>query len=141
MVSFVVFWAALMCVLFFLIGALFKGLASIFNGLLDSVQLVLGIGILAGLAAGALVLIAGIVEGIVTQGLGEVIGTIILALVVLGLIGGLVGGLGAALLELALMVAGIVLTAIQFVLEGGSALCEKAYAHFLLVIYKRLDRC
>ena len=141
MITFVVFWAALMCVLFFLIGAVFKGLASVFRGLLESAQLVIAIGILAGLAAGALVLIAAIIEGIVTQGLGEVIGTIILALIILGIFGSLVGGLGSLLLELAVMIAGILLTAIEFVLEGGSALCEKAYEHFLRVIDKRLDGC
>lgn len=141
MVTFVIFWAALFCVIFFLLGTLFKGLASLFTGFINSVMEVIAIAILAGLGIVVLFALYAIASGIRTAGLGEVIETIVILVIVLGIIGGLLGGLGAALLELATAVVGFVITVVSVVLEGAAAFCEKAYAHFLLVIIKRVDKC
>ncbi len=141
MVAFVIFWAALFCVIFFLLGTLFKGLASLFTGFITSAINVISFAILAGLGVAALFALYAIASGIRTSGLGAVIGTIVMLVIVLGIIGGLVGGLGAALLELAAVVVEFVITAVSVVLEGAAGICEKAYAHFLLVIIKRLDKC
>ncbi len=140
-VTFVVFWAALLCVVFFLLGTIFKGISSAFTGLLESGGFVLAIGFLGGLAALVLYLIYAIAHGIITEGFSSVLGTVILAIIVFGLIGGIIGGLGSIVLSIALAVAEYVLIAVAFVLEGATSICEKAYMYFLLVIYKRLDRC
>lgn len=141
MVTIVVFWAAVMCVLFFLLGTIFKGISSAFTGFMESGGFILAIGFLGGLAALVLYLIYAIVHGIITEGLGSVFGTIIIALIVFGLIGGIIGGLGSIVLSIALTVAEYILIAMAFMLDGATSICEKAYNHFLLVIYKRLDRC
>ncbi len=141
MVAFVIFWAALFCVIFFLLGTLFKGLASLFTGFITSAIYVISFAILAGLGVAALFAIYAIANGIRTSGIGEVIGTIVILVIVIGIIGGLLGELGAALLELATAVVEIVITVVSVVLEGAAEICEKAYAHFLMAIIKRLDKC
>ena len=141
MVAFVIFWASLFCVIFFLLGTLFKGLASLFTGFVTSVMNVIRIAILAGLGIVALFALYLIASGIRTSGLGDVIGTIVIFVIVLGIIGGLLGGLGADLLDLATAVVEFVIAIVSGVLEGAAGICERAYVHFLMAIIKRLDKC
>ena len=137
MVTLVIFWAALFCVIFFLLGTLFKGLASLFTGFIYSVMDIISIAILAGLGIVVLFNLYAIAQGIRTSGLGKVIVYIVILVIELGIIGGLLGRLGAILLELA----EFIITIVSAVFEGAAAFCEKAYAHFLLVIIKRVDKC
>ena len=137
MVTLVIFWAALFCVIFFLLGTLFKGLASLFTGFIYSVMDIISIAILAGLGIVVLFTLYAIAQGIRTSGLGKVIGSMVILVIEFGIIGGLLGRLGAILLELA----EFIITIVSAVFEGAAAFCEKAYAHFLLVIIKRVDKC
>lgn len=141
MVTFVIFWAALLAIIFFVLGIVFKGLASAFNALMSSVGAIIGFAALALLIGGALYSLYAIVDGIITKGLGEVIGMIFLFLFELGLVGALVGPLGSLLINAATVIVQLFLVATSFVLEGAAAICQKGYDKFLTVIFKRLDKC
>lgn len=141
MVAFVIFWAAFLCLTFFLLGVIFKGLASAFSALLSSLASILVIVFYAGAGALVLSLIYDIVDGIITRGLSDVIGTIITFVIVIALIVGLLGGLGAALLGLVAAIGISILEVVFSVLEGAATSCEKVYCHFLLVITNRLEKC
>lgn len=141
MVALVIFWSSFFCLIFFLLGGIFKGLASAFNALLSSIGLVLTIAFFSGAVAFVLWLLYDIIDGIITSGFLAVLGTIIIFVIVVGLIIGLVGSFGVVLLELAAVIGIYILTAVSFVLEGAASLCEKAYGHFLFVITNRLEKC
>lgn len=141
MAAFVIFWSAMFAVLFFVLGIIFKGLASAFNALLSSCGGIIAMGGLAALVAIALSLLYAIVDGIVTRGVGEVIGMIVLLMIEIGIFGALVGGLGSLLLSIVTIVAEYLLHATSYVLEGAAAICEKGYAKSLLAIMKRIDKC
>lgn len=141
MVALVIFWASFFCLIFFLLGAICKGLASAFNALLSSLGLVLAIAFYAGAGALLLYLLHDIIDGIITSGLLEMIGAIVIYILLISLIVGLVGSIGAFLLGLAVEIGLLILGIVSYVLEGAASLCEKAYGHFLLVITNRLDRC
>ncbi len=141
MVAIAIFWAALFCIIFFLLGAICKGLAAVFNALISSIVAILGIAFLVLLGVIGLYTIYSIVDGIITGRIGEVFGLIVLFVIGIGLLVLLFGWLGNIMLSIALKICELILSAISFVLERGAAICEKAYAHFLLVIVNRLEKC
>lgn len=141
MVAFVIFWSATFAIIFFILGIIFKALASAFNALLASIGGVLAIGGLAGLAGIALYLLYAIIDGIIKEGFWSVVGTIVMFFIVLGIFGAIIGGLGAVLLEIIVSVAVFVLEIISGILEWLAMTCEKGYAKFLTAIIKRLDKC
>ena len=141
MVAFVIFWSATFAIFFFVLGIIFKGLASAFNALLSSIGGVLAIGGLAALAGIALYLLYGIIDGIIKEGFWSVLGMIVLLVIEIGIIGAIVGGLGAMILEIVVSIAVFILSIISAVLEGAAGLCERSYAKFLTAIIKRLDKC
>lgn len=141
MVAFVIFWAAFFALVFFVLGIIFKALASVFNALMYSIGKALVIGGLAALAAIVLYLLYAIVDGIVKSGLLSVIGAIVLLVVVFGILGALFVKLGAVLLELVITVALYVLDAVSGALEWLAVGCESGYIKFLRIIINRLDKC
>lgn len=141
MVALVIFWASFFCLVFFLLGAICKGLASAFNALLSSLGLVLIIAFYTVVGALLLYMLHDIVDGIITSGLLKMIGTIILFTLLVSLIVAIVGSIGVFLLGLAVEIGLLILGAISCILEGAASLCEKAYGHFLLVITNRLEKC
>lgn len=141
MVAIAIFWAAVMAILFFLIGIVFKGLASVFNALLSSIGTTVVIGGCGLLAFLALYAIYGIVDGIITGGIWDTLGMIVLLVIEIGIVVALLGGLGSVIIGVIITVATFVLEIVSGILEGAAALSEKAYSHFLLVIVKRLEKC
>ena len=141
MVTFVIFWAALFCIIFFLLETFFKTLASFFSGFIYSAAYIIAIAILTGLGVIALLLIYFIANAISTDSLGETIGILIAWGVFIGIIVGLIGGLGSALIGLIVRIVEVIICVVSTVFEGGANICEKAYVHFLLAIVKRLDKC
>lgn len=140
MVAFVIFWSSFFALIFFVLGVIFKALASALNALLSSVK-VLSLGALAAMIVIALFLLYAIVEGIVQGALLSVIGTIVMFVVVLGIFGAIFGGLGAMLLELVVTVYLFVLDIVSGVLEWLANGCENGYIKFLRIIINRLDKC
>lgn len=140
MVAFVIFWSSFFALVFFVLGVIFKALASALNALLSSIK-VLSLGALAAMIVIALSLLYAIVDGIVKGGLLSVIGTIVMFVVVLGIFGAIFGGLGAALLELVVTVALFVLDIVSGALEWLANGCENGYIKFLRIIINRLDKC
>ena len=140
MVAFVIFWSSFFALVFFVLGVIFKALASALNALLSSIK-VLSLGALAAIIMIALFLLYVIVEGIVKGALLSVIGAIIMFVVVLGIFGAIFGGLGAVLLELVVTVALFVLDIVSGVLEWLANGCENGYIKFLRIIINRLDKC
>lgn len=141
MVAFVIFWAAVLAVLFFILGIIFKGLASALNSLLSSIGDILVIGGLATLAVTALYLLYAIIDGIITQGIREVLGMILLFVLGIGIVGALLGGLGSVLLSIIVVITEYILLVSSFVLERAAAICEEGYNKFLTVIQNCLDKC
>lgn len=141
MVAFVIFWSAFFALLFFVLGVIFKALASALDALLYSIGRLLAFGGLTALAVIALSLLYAIVDGIIKNGLLSVIGAIVGFVIVLGIFGAILGRLGAALLELVVTVALFVLDVVSGVLEWLADRCERGYIKFLTVIINRLDKC
>lgn len=141
MVTFVIFWAALFCVIFFLLGTFFKVLASLFSGFISSVLPLISMVFLTGCGIVALIAMYLIALGIRDSGLGEVIVAIVIFFIVICIIVGLAGELGVTLINLATLVAEGAIKVISNVLEGAAGICEAACLHFLLIIKNRLDKC
>ncbi len=141
MVAFIVFWCALFCVIFFLLGTVFKGLSSLFTGAITSSVSVIAIAVLTALGVIALYAIYGIASGIRISGFGHVLGMLVMLVIEIGIIVALVGGVGAWVFEIVVAVLEFVIDLISTVLEAAAAFCEKAYVHFLMAIIKRLDKC
>lgn len=141
MVAFVIFWAAVFAIVFFLLGNVFKALASGFSALISSLALLLSVGFLTLAAIIVLYLLYGITDGIITSGIGEVIGTIFMTIVVIGILGALFGGLGAVLLELVLVVVTFALDIIDSVLNWAADLFERGYIKSLKTIINQLEKC
>lgn len=141
MVTFVIFWSAVFALLFFVLAVIFKILASALGALLSAGGQALAVGGLAVGAVIALSLFYAIVDGIIKGGLLSVIGTIVMLLFVLGILGAFLGGLGAALVELVVTVALLVLDVVSGVLEWLAEKCEDGYIKFLRIIVNRIDNC
>lgn len=141
MVSFVIFWSATFAIIFFVLGIIFKALASAFKALLTSLGMMIGIGGLVGLAVLALVLLYNVIDGIIKDGFWSVVGEIVFIIVMLGIVGAWIGGLGVLILETVVLIADNIITITSAVLEWAAYLCERLYARFLTAIIVRLDKC
>lgn len=141
MVAFVMFWAALFAMCFFIAGTLFKALASAIQVLLNfAVRLMLFVILfmVAVLGVSAVYeIIAGFTKGSVGSAILHMVIIIVLAVIVIGI----VGGLGAAVLGIIISVSEKVSHIVSFVLEGLAAICEKGYAKSLNSILKRIEKC
>ena len=147
MVAFVIFWAAVFALLFFLLGVIFKALASVFNYALqasvESMIPIIGMFCAPILLAIALGILYAIVVGIITEGFWSVIGLLMLLIFIIGIVVALFGWLGSLLWVCLELIAVCVLYIIGFVsfgLEWLADRCEWGYVKFLNVIIKRIDR-
>lgn len=141
MVTITIFWSAVFCILFFLLGAICKGLVALFHAILSSIGVaVAGVG-LGGLAALALFMVYAIIDGIIKEGFLSVLGYIVLLVVEIGIVILLVGWLGAIIVSIVVAIAEWLYDIVSAVLEGAAGLFEKGYIHFLQAIIKRLDKC
>ncbi len=139
--AFVIFWAAVLAIICFLLGNIFKALASGFSALLSSLVLYLSIGFLTVASIAILSLIYGITDGIITGGLGNAIGSIVFFIVVIGFLFAIFGGLGLILLELIMFVVNTLLTFIDMVLTWAADLFERGYKKSLRSIKNQLEKC
>lgn len=147
MVAFVIFWAAVFALLFFLLGVIFKALASVFNYALQasvaSMIPIIGKFCIPILLAIALGILYAIVVGIMTEGFWSVIGLLILLVILIGITVALFGWLGALLwvfLELIVACVLYIIGLVSYGLEWLADRCERGYLKFLNVIIKRIDR-
>lgn len=147
MVAFVIFWAAVFALLFFLLGVIFKALASVFNYALQaavaSMIPIIGKFCIPILLAIALGILYAIVVGIMTEGFWSVIGLLILLVILIGITVALFGWLGALLWVFLELIVACVLYIVGFVsfgLEWLADRCERGYLKFLNVIIKRIDK-
>lgn len=138
--TFIIFWAAIFAIIFFLIGVVCKGLASVFNGAVKTITFVGAIGLLGGLAAVALCLIYAIVHGIITEGFMSVLELIIMFLFEIGIIILVIGWLGPIIVEVIAFVVMLVVGFVSDVLEFAADACERAYGYFLNAIIKQLEK-
>lgn len=141
MVTFAIFWLAIFAIIFFVLGVIFKALASALYALLDSMSKILAVGGLAGLTGVALYLLYAIIDGIIKDGFWSVVGMIVIFLIVLGSFGAIMEGFGALLLKMVVEAALFALDIISRILEWLAMTCEKKYAKFLTAIINQLDKC
>lgn len=141
MVAFVIFWSAAFAITFYVLGIIFKGLASAFNALLMAIGRLISIGGITALAGVAVYLIYAITHGILKEGAGAVISEIIMFVVVFGIIISVIGGLGDLIMGIAIMILGAVIDVVSTVLEWTSVFFERIYEKCLKAIIGRLDKC
>lgn len=141
MTTFVIFWAALFTIFFFIAGTLFKALASAFYALMSFVGKMIIFLILGTVALFSSVLVYMIIDAIVKGSFGGFIEGIIISAVVLGILIAIFGGIGAMVLDIAISTAGFVIRVVSFVLEYAAMLCESGYAKFLTILIKRIEKC
>ena len=141
MVAFVIFWASLFAIFFFIAGTCFKALASAFSALLHSIGKILLSVIFLAFVILALAMLYEIVNAIVGSNLGSLIGRIIISAISLAFVIGLLGPIGAILLEIIVMAASYAIRAVSYVLEGAAFICERGYAKCLTVIIRRAEKC
>lgn len=141
MVTFVMFWAALFAMSFFIAGTLFKALASAFQALMNFVFSMVVYLIFLCVAVLGVSAIWEIVDGIVTGNLKSAIANIVLVVVMCVVLVGLVGWLGAAILELVIAAIDVASRFVSFVVEGLASICEKGYAKSLNMIVNRIEKC
>ena len=128
MVTFVIFGAAILAVLFFVFGVIFKAMASALNATLSSGGNILCLGAVA------------VVVAIVLEVVGEIIDDIVIVVIVIGVLGSLFGGIGAVLFEIIVTVVALLFELASNTLELLADKCEKGYVKSLKVIINRLDR-
>lgn len=141
MTTFVIFWAALLAIFFFIAGTLFKALASAFYALMSFIGkmiifLILGTVVLFSVSG-----IYMFIDAVIKGGFGNFIEGAVISVVVLGILIAIFGGIGAVVLDIAISTADLVIRAASFILEGAAGVFERGYAKFLTVIIKRIEKC
>ena len=141
MTAFVLFWSALFCAIFFILGTVFRGVASLFTGLLTSVAKIrIALVVIVGLVV--LDFIYLFVHDIIYY--SSDIWEIIFAVVVIGVLAFFVGPWLPIVGEIIAGIAGVVgfiISGVYIVFKKTADICDKAFAHFLMTIVKRLDKC
>lgn len=148
MVAFIIFWAAVFASLFFLLGVIFKALASVVNYALQAsaASMVPIIGLFSApiLLVIALLILYGVVIGIKTGEIWSAIGYIILIFIIIGIVAALFGWLGALLLtfaEIVVLCAMYIIGFVSIALEWLANGCEGVYIKCLNAIINRIDKC
>lgn len=138
--TFIIFGAAVMAIIFFGLGVVCKGLASAFNGGIETAAFIAKICLWSGIGIVALYLLCVIVNGIVSGNVLAVIGTIILSIVYIGIVVLFVGWLWKIIFMLVQLIVTFVMNLVYLILEFAAATCERAYAYFLNAIIQQLQK-
>lgn len=141
MVTFVIFWAALFALLFFIVGTFCKMLSSALNALLNAAGVVLAIAGLTAMAVIAASLLCSAIDAIVGGGIGQLIWTIFLGALEVVIFYALFGGLGSLILAAVVKVATWILNIVSGILNKVTEICERGYVKCLTAIVRRTDRC
>ena len=140
MSAIIVFFAAMLCILFFLIGTIVNAFASWFKGLLDALGMTFVGALFFGITLILLLALYGIVEGVRSGGWGSVGGMVALILLDAFVVFLFFGPIGAAILSLVTAGTNILIGAIRFVLEGAAGFIEIAYLFFWGLITSAVDK-
>lgn len=139
--AFIICGTAILAIFFFLLGVACKGLASAVNSAVETIILGTAVAVLGVLLIGALWLIYMIGFGLITARMWEILELLIL-LAVLGVVIFLfVGWIGLIALEIAVYFVIAVVKITSDFLENAAFVCEKAYAYFLDILVKQLEKC
>lgn len=141
MVIVIIFWSAVLAVLFFVGGIFFRTLASALNAILSAIGSILIVTVATALTSLALFCICQIVRGIIDHGLWAVLGWIALTIIAIVVICGIVLAVGETIFEIVIVVVSVVLEFTSRILDGIAKRCEQEYEKFLAVITKRLNDC
>lgn len=136
MTVFIIFWASVFCVVFFLLGTICKVLASAFQAMVNALELVIGFGILSVMAIIALYIIYFVVSGITSGHLGTLFQLFILGALEVGLVFLIFGPIGSLLYSVFQGLFVYFFYIISAALNKGSILFEGIYLHFLKAIIK-----
>ncbi len=140
MVALAIFWSALFCLIFFLLGTAIKLLMAAIKGVFDSI---LEVGILSAMVATVtlvLYLFYCVAYGVRTSGVVNVIISAVVIVLVITMIFRLVGGIGGPILNMLIFYLGIIKDYIILFLMKVQLLFEMAFYHFLLAILNRVDK-
>ena len=140
MATFIIFWSALLALLFFVLQAGFKALAAITDALFSSLLRVVEILIL--IVAGAVIVstIGFIVEETIRNGFLSALSTVfmlVIELLILWVCVGWLWNIAEGLLEVVVNTAFAIIAGIMYGLAGT---CEKKYNYFLGMIIKQTEK-
>ncbi|WP_031547769.1 hypothetical protein [Oribacterium sp. FC2011] len=140
MVAFGIFWCAAFAILFFILGVIFKALASAFNALLTTLVNLIALGVLVGLVELAIYMLCSTIQGIITEGFFAVLGSFLMFAVALVIFIVLVGGLGFMIFGLMVSLVSLLAGAVSSILDWIAETCEKQYARMLKSLINRIDK-
>lgn len=135
--AFVIFWSAVFAVISFVLGIIFKALASALYGMVSSFVSIFNIGLCIVTVIIAINALCMIIEGIVNKSLFKVILIFIGIIIVVGLF----CYLGSWIYDVIMEAVICLIEIIAVILEWLAATCENAYARSLKAIVNRLDKC
>lgn len=141
MVTFVIFFTALLAILFFLISTVLKLILSIFEGGLETLLIGGAIAIAASAVAYGLMGICALIELIRTGSLGSAIFMILIIVFVIGVAVAIFGSIGVAGAGVLLAVLSGVVGVLLVIFEAGYNYSEKAYLYFLNKLAIQIKKC
>lgn len=139
--AFIICGVAILAIVFFLLGVACKGMASAVNSAVETIIMGIAIAVLGILLIGVLWLVYLIGYAIIEARILEVL-ELLIALVIGAVLVIMFGGwLGIVVLEIAVSVAITVVQILSVLLETAAIACENAYAYFLNILVKQLEKC
>ena len=145
--TFIIFWAAVLAILFFILTFIFKGLSSIFESITEALGTVILLGMYGGMIAGVLFIIYLIGNAIAADELKYLgLGIVILLVTIIVLVGIVVAFFGAVVALIISIIHSIRYLLISIVLWTATILetigdyCEIAYKFFLSIIMNQLQK-
>ena len=135
MSAFIVFFAALLAGVCFVLGTLCKCVSAIIYGALKAIIQAGSVAVLTILGVIVLGLISPIVDSIIKSGFIETIGPIVIMIVLLALVLAIVGGLGSVFVGIAFWVVDLVCRFFGWILMKGMELSEIGYLYSLEIIF------
>lgn len=141
MVALIMFWAAVLALLFFLLEIILRGLSSAFEGAVSSAITILCIAFVIGIAVCALYLVYIIVGSFMNNDIWDAVLNLFLFILCILFAAGLLGGIGGSILAILLPVLEMVFMVICLVLDTLAEWCKRANGYFFSVISKNIDKC
>lgn len=139
MAIFIIFWCAVLGILFWGCSMFLKSIQSAIYGAYDAIVECGAVALLGIVGLIFFYLLYALSFGIRTGEIWDIIGSLILGFLGIAFVIGIIGGLGAVILEIAVMVVTFIITMAITILELLNSGVEKAYVFFLKTIKQKVD--
>lgn len=139
MTIFVIFWCAVLCMVFFAISMLLKMIESLVFAAGDALVECGAIALLGIAGAAFLYLLHFISLGIRTDALWDMVGEIVMGVILIVIVIGIIGGFGAIIVELAMLVSGFMIGFLVMIFSLFNGFTERVYLFFLNIIKQKIE--